>query len=159
MKWEEVCEHPSLQDLPFKIELNEKGEIIMNAVKVIHSLYQGEIEYLLRSLLKGGKTLPECAIKTRKGTKVADAAWATLERIKIIKNEAACSIAPEICVEVHSSSNTDNEIQEKRALYFENGAKEVWLCTDGKMSFYNAAGKLESSILISEFPKKIEIEA
>lgn len=52
MRWQEVCEHPSLQDLPFKIELNEKGEIIMNAVKVIHSLYQGEIEYLLRSLLK-----------------------------------------------------------------------------------------------------------
>ena len=29
MNWQEVCEHPSLQDLPFKIELNEKGEIIM----------------------------------------------------------------------------------------------------------------------------------
>jgi Uma2 family endonuclease len=158
MKWEEVCEHPSLQDLPFKIELNEKGEIIMNAVKVIHYLYQGEIEYLLRSLLKSGKTLPECAIKTRKGTKVADVAWATSERIKIIKNEAECSVAPEICVEVRSSSNTDDEMQEKRALYFENGAKEVWHCTDGKMSFYNVVGKLESSILVPEFPKKIEIE-
>ena len=67
MNWEDVCEHPSLQDLPFKIEVNEKGEIVMNAVKVIHSLYQGEIEYILRSLLKGGKALPECAIKTRKG--------------------------------------------------------------------------------------------
>ena len=82
MNWEEVCEHPALHNLPFKIELNEYGEIIMNAVKVIHSLYQGEIEYLLRSLLKNGKTLPECAIKTEKGTKVADVAWASREGLK-----------------------------------------------------------------------------
>ena len=81
MRWEEVCDHPDLQDVPFKIESNEKGEIIMNAVKVIHSLYQGEIECALRSLLNGGRALPECAIKTRKGTKVADVAWATSETL------------------------------------------------------------------------------
>ena len=117
MKWEDVCEHPALHNLPFKIELNEYGEIIMNAVKVIHSLYQGEIEYLLRSLLKNGKTLPECAIKTDKGTKVADVAWASRDRIKTIKNETECSVAPEICVEVRSSSNTDEAMEEKRKLY------------------------------------------
>ena len=84
MQWQEVCDHPSLKNLPFKIELNEHGEIIMNAVKVIHSLYQGEIEFLLRSLLKSGKTLPECAIKTERGTKVADVAWASSDRVKLI---------------------------------------------------------------------------
>lgn len=159
MKWDEVCEHPSLQDLPFKIELNEKGEIIMNAVKVIHSLYQGEIEYILRSSLKGGKALPECAIKTQKGTKVADVAWATNEIINIIKNESECSIAPEICIEVRSVSNTDDEMAEKRALYFENGAKEVWLCLDGEMSFYNIQGRIARSILASDFPKQITLDA
>ncbi len=159
MKWEEVCNHPSLQDLPFKIELNEKGEIIMNAVKVIHSLYQGEIEYILRSLLKGGKALPECAIKTQKGTKVADVAWATKERIKTIKYETECSVAPEICIEVRSDSNTDDEMEEKRLLYFKNGAKEVWLCLDGVMSFYNVHGRIEKSSLAPSFPSRIEIDA
>jgi len=37
MNWQEVCEHKSLQDLPFKIELNEYGKIIMSPVKVYHS--------------------------------------------------------------------------------------------------------------------------
>jgi Uma2 family endonuclease len=158
MQWEEVCAHPSLRDLPFKIELNEHGEIVMNAVKVIHSLYQGEIEFLLRSLLKTGKTLPECAIKTDRGTKVADVAWASPDRVKIIKYETECSIAPEICVEVHSSSNTDDEMQEKRALYFHSGAIEVWLCKDGNMSFYGREGKLKASAMAPEFPPTIEIE-
>lgn len=158
MNWQEVCEHPGLQNLPFKIELNEKGEIIMNAVKVIHSLYQGEIEYLLRTLLKGGRTLPECAIRTSRGTKVADVAWATRDTVRKIKDEVECSIAPEICVEVLSSSNTDNEMQDKADLYFEKGAREVWICEDGAMHFYRVDGKMEKSILAPDFPKKIEID-
>lgn len=159
MRWQEVCEHPSLQDLPFKIELNEKGEIIMNAVKVIHSLYQGEIEYLLRSLLKTGRTLPECAIRTAKGTKVADVAWASPETIRKVKNEVECSIAPEICVEVLSSSNTNIEVNEKIKLYLESGAKEVWICQEGMMSFYDSKGLLPKSKLVSEFPAQVEVEA
>lgn len=135
MNWQEVCEHPGLQNLPFKIELNEKGEIVMNAVKVIHSLYQGEIEYLLRTLLKGGRTLPECAIRTSRGTKVADVAWATRDTVRKIKDEVECSIAPEICVEVLSSSNTEDEMKDKIDLYFEKGAREVWICENGVMRF------------------------
>ena len=158
MNWQEVCEHPSLQDLPFKIELSEKGEIIMNAVKVIHSLYQGEIEYLLRTLLKGGRTLHECAIKTSKGIKVADVAWATLDTVRRIKDEVECSIAPEICIEVLSSSNTVDEMSEKINLYLEKGAREIWICENGVMYFYNTDGKLEHSIFAPSFPKKIEID-
>ena len=41
--------------------------------------------------------------------------------------------APEICVEVLSPSNSKPEMEEKRALYFEAGAQEVWICgLDGK---------------------------
>ena len=157
MTWLEVCEHPGLQNLPFKIELNENGEIVMNAVRVIHSIYQGEIEFLLRSFLKTGKTLPECAVKTRRGTKVADVAWASKERIKIVKNDVECSIAPEICVEVVSISNTGEEMNEKVRLYLDAGAQEVWICNDGNMIFYNIHGVIKKSLLVPNFPNKIEV--
>lgn len=85
MKWSEVIAHPSLQDLPFKIELNEYGAIVMSPVKFKHSLYQGEIAFLLRTLRADGMALVECAVKTSKGTKVADVAWASHERVKRIK--------------------------------------------------------------------------
>lgn len=127
MNWQEVCEESNLQNLPFKIELNKRGQIIMSPAKVYHSAYQGEIEYFLRSLLKQGKTLPECAIFTRDGTKVASVVWVSKERFSIIKNETECSIAPEICIEVLSSSNTEDEMVEKRELYFEQKAEEVWI--------------------------------
>jgi Uma2 family endonuclease len=158
MNWQEVCEHPGLRNLPFKIELNEKGEIVMNAVRVIHSLYQGEIEYLLRTLLKKGKTFPECAIKTARGTKVADVAWATASTVRKIRDEVECSIAPEICVEVVSSSNTEDEIREKMDLYFEKGAREFWIFENGLMRFYNPGGRLENSVIVPDFPKEIQID-
>ncbi len=87
MNWQEVCEQRNLQNLPFKIELNKRGQIIMSPAKVYHSAYQGEIEYFLRSLLKQGKTLPECAIFTRDGTKVADVVWVSKKRFSIIKKK------------------------------------------------------------------------
>ena len=158
MNWQEVCEHPSLKDLPFKIELDELGKIIMSPVKLYHAALQGEIEFILRSLLKSGKTLPECAIKTSKGTKVADVAWVSLPIWAKIKSETEASIAPEICVEVISASNTQKEMAEKRQLYFEAGAIEVWMCNEsGAVSFFNAEQQLTRSLLVPEFPEKISV--
>ena len=158
MNWQEVCEHPSLQNLPFKIELNQYGQIVMSPVKFDHSAFQGEIAFLLRSLRQHGKTLVECAIHTRKGTKVADVAWLSGERYKKNKHKTECDVAPEICVEVISASNTEAEMQEKRELYVETGAQEVWTCEEnGEIHFYDAAKKLERSVLVPNFPRNIEI--
>ncbi|BCG62711.1 MAG: hypothetical protein methR_P0361 [Methyloprofundus sp.] len=157
MQWQEVCEHPSLKNLPFKIELDEYGKILMSPVKVYHSAFQGEIAFILRSLLKTGRTLPECAIKTSKGTKVADVAWASLELFQIIKEQTECSVAPEICVEVISASNSQREIDEKKALYFEAGAKEFWTCNEnGVLKFFSPETQLSASVLVPNFPVKIE---
>lgn len=158
MNWQEVCDNPNLKNLPFKIELNEYGKVVMSPVKVCHSAFQGEIEYLLRTLLKNGRALPECAIATRKGTKVADVAWVSDERFKIIRREVECSIAPEICVEVNSNSNTRQEMEEKRALYVEAGALEVWVCDEGgRMVFYGPDGELAVSGLVPGFPVRVEL--
>ena len=47
MNWQEVCDHPQLRDLSFKIELNEDGKIVMSPLKVGHSLLQGKKLFLL----------------------------------------------------------------------------------------------------------------
>lgn len=156
MDWQKACEHPDLQNLPFKIELNERGQILMSPVKVYHSAYRRKIAVLLYLHMEGGAILSECAVKTAKGTKVADVAWASTERFEGIKEETACSVAPEICVEVLSLSNSDDEMSEKRALYFSCGAKEVWLCDEkGGIRFFDSKGELDRSRLSLEFPDKI----
>lgn len=135
MNWQEVCANPSLRNLPFKIELNEYGQVIMSPVKVYHSAFQGRIGVLLYRFLNN-HVLDECAIATPAGTKVADVAWISPERFQIVREEDECSIAPEICIEVISSSNSKPEIREKIALYFNQGALEFWTCDEhGKMNF------------------------
>ena len=153
MNWQEVCEHPSLRDLPFKIELDEIGRIIMSPLKVAHSLYQGKLSKFLYQHLQKGEVLIECAIHTQKGTKVADVAWAFDDRLNVIANQTECLIAPEICIEVLSDSNTKKEMRLKKQLYFDNGALEVWICDQkGRLKFYNHQGTLDNSVLAPNFP-------
>ena len=158
MKWQDVCEHPNLRDLPYKIELNEDGKIIMSPQNVYHSIFQGEIENLLRKLLNTGRAFPECAIYTDNGTKVADVTWVSDERLQTIKNEIECSIAPEICIEISSASNTLTEMEKKKALYFNQGAEEFWLCDEiGNIRFFDSDKELEQSTIVPQFPAKISL--
>ncbi|MGA1285770.1 MAG: Uma2 family endonuclease [Prochlorothrix sp.] len=158
MQWQEVCENKQLQDLPFKIELNRWGQIVMSPVKIRHSFFQGRIQRLLETFLKTGEVMPECAIETTDGVKVADVVWCSGERFEQIAEEIAASIAPEICIEVKSASNSLEEMLLKKQLYLEAQASEVWICTEqGHLSFYNHQGQLQHSEIIPEFPQKIEL--
>jgi Uma2 family endonuclease len=157
MRWEEVCENRQLQDLPFKIELNKWGQIVMSPVKIKHSFYQGRIQRLLESFIKTGEVMPECAIDTSDGVKVADVVWCSAERFDRIQEQVSASIAPEICIEVKSNGNTLDEMEFKQKLYFAAGAKEVWICNEqGQITFSNEQGELERSSLVPDFPGLIQ---
>ena len=145
MQWQDVLADKSLQDLPYKIELNEKGNIEMSPASLIHSLLQGKLVLLLGNTLTGN-VFTELAIQTSKGIRVPDVAWCTDAFIQQHKNELFASSAPDICVEIISPSNTSQEMFEKTQLFIEAGAREVWLVTEsGKISFYNADGEIKQS--------------
>lgn len=158
MNWQEICSDPHLKDLPYKIELNERGQILMSPVRLYHSAFQGKIIKHLNQLVAEGEAFPEFAIATEKGTKVADVVWCSDALWRQIKHEAESSVAPEICVEVLSSTNTEEEMAEKRRLYFTHGAEEVWICSkDGSMRFFAKDGEIEQSLRVSAFPKNITL--
>ena len=55
------------------------------------------------------------------------------------KNSIVHLLAPEICVEVFSPSNSVAEIEGKILLYFERGAQECWTCDGtGVMTFFRS---------------------
>jgi hypothetical protein len=62
LTWDAVCDDPQLQDLPYKIELGGEGEIILNAVRVIHVFYVEAIQRLLGQWRPDGFTPPEFPI-------------------------------------------------------------------------------------------------
>jgi Uma2 family endonuclease len=93
--------------------------------------------------------------KTRSGYKVLvnDATrWvATLGWLELLSR-----IAPDVCVEVLSPSNSAREIQDKTAAYFAVGVREVWICDrDGKMSFHSPEGPRQRSAICPDFPREI----
>ena len=159
MTWNEVLNDKSLQDLPYKIELNERGNIEMSPATNIHSFYQSELLRLLNKLGGRGREFPECSIDTNIGVKVPDVVWASRAFIKQFGYSTPYEFAPEICVEIISPSNTSKEILEKRTAYVQRGALEVWTCDlQGNMQFFDANGKLEQSKLVPAFPVLVMLE-
>jgi Uma2 family endonuclease len=163
MRWQDVVADPNLRDLPYKIETNEWGQIVMTPTRNRHGARQFRVAALLDSLMqqdgRKGTTVTESAIQTGKGTKVADIAWYSAERWLIVEDEYDASIAPEICIEVLSPGNSAGEIDEKKELYFAAGALEVWVCnSDNSITFYSRSGKLAKSKLVPDFPTVLSIK-
>lgn len=160
MQWADVVADPTLKNLPYKIELNRYGQIIMTPHWPIHSEIQSVLLDELNRRLEHGRAVPEYAIQTSAGVRVADVVWRSNERWEEIRSVGAAPapIAPELCIEVQSRSNTDMELVEKRALYFEAGALEVWICDEtGQVQFYDSNGMLEHSQFVTSFPSCIKV--
>lgn len=160
-RWAELLADPELAKIEGRIETDRHGQIIMSPPPApSHGSFQLEIGHLLRQLMPNGRTLTECPISTADGVKAADVAWASPDRMRELGDRVCFPNAPEICVEVLSPSNTQAEIQEKTALYFDAGAQEVWLCSEfGAMSFLapGANRHLSGSQICPQFPKQIDL--
>jgi Uma2 family endonuclease len=146
--------------IEWRVETDRYGHIIvMPPPAPKHGSLQSRIAYLLQVLLPGGRTITECPISTADGVKAADVAWASPELMVELGERTCFPRSPEICIEVLSPDNTEREIHEKMALYFDAGAKEAWICArSGEMSFFGeGTSPLSCSILCPDFPLQIEL--
>jgi len=157
MNWSEVIADPSLQDLPYKIELNQYGAIVMTPASNRHARQQSRIYDLLSRYKNEGELIVECSVATSRGVRVPDVAWMSNSFVEKNGESTPYEQAPELCVEVLSPSNSRREMEEKIQLYFEQGAQEVWLCNEaGTLEFFSPAAALESSGLFPKFPSTIK---
>ncbi len=138
MQWQDVLADKSLRDLPYKIELNEKGLIEMSPASFMHSLLQGRLTKLLGNQLEG-EVFTELAVQTTKGVRVPDVAWGSKEYVQKHIKDIYASSAPELCVEIISPSNTRGEMMGKVELFLEAGAIEVWLVTEDRQVTYHTS--------------------
>ncbi len=142
MKWQDVLADKSLQDLPYKIELNEFGKIEMSPASFLYSLLQGEIAKRIGSQLRG-HVFTELEIQTDEGIRVPDVAWGSNDYVKQHIEEVFASRAPEICVEIVSPSNNKTELQQKIELFLSAGAIEVWIVDEsGAVTYYDSGGQI-----------------
>ncbi|MEZ5537986.1 MAG: Uma2 family endonuclease [Thiolinea sp.] len=156
MEWSEVINNPHLQNLPFKIELNKFGKLLMSPASNEHGLAQGEITHLLWLQHPQGKVITECSIQTPEGTKVADVAWASNEFISEWGSVTPYPRAPELCVEIVSPSNSREEMRIKKDLYLEAGAQEVWVVyMNSHMDIFTPDGQVTDTAFSEGIRKQI----
>ena len=159
-RWAELLADHELAKVPGRIETDRYGRIITSPPPAPrHGSYQAEIARLLGNLLPQGRVLTECPISTADGVKAADVAWASPECLKQLEENVCFPSAPEICVEIMSPGNTEAEINEKAKLYFDSGAREVWVCAlNGRMTFLRTGlERTQSSTICVKFPPQVEL--
>ena len=160
-RWAELLIDPELAKIEGRVETDRYGYVIMSPPPApSHGSYQVRVAALLDALLTAGRVLTECPISTADGVRAADVAWASPDRMRELGERPCFPHAPEICVEVVSPSNTQAELREKTALYFDAGAEEVWLCAiDGAMRYYipGALEPLPASKICPDFPARVEL--
>lgn len=156
MTWDSICDDPSLENLPYRVELTRRGQLVTSPHRSYHSIYQSRIIRWLNRLLPAGEAMPECPIETGTGTVVADVAWATPKKVTRNFDLPNWAESPEIVVEVLSPSNAGEEIRRKREAVFAKGALEFWVCDQkGALQFFGRRGRLAKSRLCPAFPASV----
>jgi Uma2 family endonuclease len=160
-RWQELQTDPELARFEGRVETDRYGHIIMTPPPAAqHGMYQSEIAFLLRNRTTGGRVLTECPISTADGVRAADVAWASPEIMQELGSRALFLRAPDVCVEVRSPSNSDAELQEKARLYFDAGAREVWVCAEsGVMTFWRTIDlqPAAASTIFPAFPTRVAL--
>ena len=158
-RWGELQWDQDLARLPYTIETDRFGRIIMSPPPACdHTKRVARILRRLHEFLPHGEVLAETAISTTDGVRVTDAAWLSPGRTQELDAGPCLLHAPEICIEVLCPSNGQLEMAEKRALYFEAGAAEVWICgLDGSLTFHLRPDVEQSdkSAFCPDFPQQI----
>ena len=157
LTWSQICRDKALAELPFKVELTPRGIIEMSPARPRHGKLQLRIGGLMEQMLPGGVVITECPIEGADQVRVPDVCWIAEGRERYNADETALVAAPDICVEVLSPNNTDEEMAAKRSFYGALGCKEFWTCAEsGEMRFFLPDGTALSASRISpDFPAQI----
>lgn len=159
-QWQEIARDPALQDLPYKIETNARGQLVLSPHKNRHSRLQEAVQDLLRTHAPSGRQPPEFALATPEGVKAPDVVWMSPAREReMMETGDPATLAPELCIEIMSDSNTMAEMEQKRALYRDIGADEVWIVDEnGQIQFFDDEER-ETSQIAPDCPAEIDVAA
>ena len=159
-RWNEIVKEFERVDVEgWTIETNQYGQILMSPLpEGIHQYRGSIIAEQLGAYFPGYRALYEKPVVTDLGVKTPDVVLVGPPQVEQALGTKALTPAPEICVEILSPSNTQEEIDEKRDAYLRAGAKEVWLCDrDNRMTFFAGSGQLNRSRLCPDFPVLLDL--
>ncbi len=157
MTWTEACNDPSLNDLPYKIELDAHGRLVMVRRQIAHCRLKGRLGRAMSRAGMGNGLCISCPIQTSVGVLVADLAWHDAEWFDNEADDCVCAVAPAICIDIGALIADEAGLDDRLRGYFQAGAKKVWICDEmGKIAFYRSPMvKLGRSLRIPKFPSAL----
>ena len=146
VRWSEVVADCTLRDLPYKFELNAWGKIEMSPASNRRALLQARLASEFARQLPAGEVFTECSVLTQIGVRVPDVAWASSQFVDLHGDVTRFPTAPELCVEIVSPSNSEDEIEAKIGAYLAVGAQEVWTVSEeGAIRYFSSTGEAKGS--------------
>ena len=114
---------------PVYHELRNGEVVAVTRPRYKHFSIQRRLRRLLENLTTEGVVDTEFAFRPspEHEISVADVAYVTAERERLIDPEGYLEGAPDLVIEVLSPSNTASEIYYREQLCLENGAREFWV--------------------------------
>ena len=139
-------------------ETNGQGQLIVNPpVGLEHAKRVERIAAEIRAALPGWRIWPEVGLHTRDGLKAPDLAVASPAFEERTDARGFLTAAPELCVQVMSSSNSWAEMMEKARLYRAAGAVEIWICDlQGRVHIHTGDGGSQRSALVPAMPDALD---
>lgn len=147
-RWIEMTRDPLLAQIPYKLEMNERGSMEVSPATRRHASLQTLLASELRRLKPEGVTLTQCAVQTELGVRVPDVAWASSDFVLANGLGTPLPGAPDLCIEMLSHLNQRAHILDKVTAYLTAGAREVWLVHEnGSLEILSAHGARTRSSL------------
>lgn len=147
-RWNEMGRDPLLAQIPYKLELNERGWMEVSPATTRHASLQALLASELRRLKPAGITLTQCPVETELGVRVPDVAWASPEFVIANDLSGPLTSAPDVCIEMLSRLNPRAQMLDKVTAYLAAGAREVWLvCESGTIEILSGEGVQSQSCL------------
>lgn len=157
--WSRALQDKTLSDLPYRIETNRYGQLVMSYRPNLHGLIKGQLigAFAENGPREDGHPVSRCPVETSEGIKAPDMAWFSAERRDAVEGDFAAPVA-EVCIEFRTDVNPNEELVERRRLYFRGGAEEVWIVSEeGEVEFFGPDGRLGHSKYAPNFPTTIDL--
>jgi len=154
-RWQEILDDPAFQDYHQRVETDEFGNIIMSPRPT--GKHDKTCQLICQALncLPGDGGFLEHDVLTDKGIKITDVLWVSPSHPWDRDSAGPIIPAPDICVEVRSPTNTTVVLAEKREAYLRAGAKEVWICDEDRVHFFDPNGQIPASKLCPWCPDSV----
>lgn len=109
------------------MNLSSSGEMLSGVPEPRVGMAAGQVAKILYQHLPEGRVVFNIPVETQDGVAVVDVGWASEAKLKTLRTEPTWNAAPDISVQIISSSLSEEQIGRKIVPLMNASAREVWV--------------------------------